>query len=99
MNDTIPIEKVTAAQELFQSGHTYRQISEQLNISMSLVASVLTTVGGGRDLLLNRRLLMNQMAQSGEFVEDIATAVGLNIHSVKEHLRRARIKYNIKPKE
>ena len=98
MNEAVPIETVRRAQQMFQDGSTYREISEALEISMSLVSSVLTSVGGARDKIIQRRLVMNQMAADGVYVEDIAVAVGLQIHAVKNHLRKARISYQIKPK-
>lgn len=87
------------ADELFRSGHTYHQIANALNIPMSVVSSVLTSIGSAREQITHRRLLMNELATAGVFVEDIADTVGLTTNSVKVHLRRARIKYNIKPKE
>lgn len=97
MTDRLPDETLTAIAEMFRRGRTYKDIAESLDIPMSQVAAVLCCAGLFRDQLMARRIVMNQMAADGIYVEDIADTVGLKIDTVKGHLRRSRIKYLLKP--
>jgi DNA-binding NarL/FixJ family response regulator len=84
--------------DLFRRGRTYKEIAAQLDMPMNSVISTLCGAGFFRDQLMARRIVINQMAQDGIYVEDIAAHVGLKVDTVKGHLHRSRIKYTIKPK-
>lgn len=99
MTDRLPDETLATIADMFRCGRTYAEIANKLDLPMSQVAAVLCTAGLFRDQLMARRIVMNQMAAEGVYVEEIADTVGLKTDTVKGHLRRSRIKYLLTPKE
>lgn len=99
MTDRLPDETLAAVAEMFRRGRTYKEISESLNLPMNQVTSVLCCENLFRDQLMARRIVMNQMAAEGVYVEEIAARVGLKLDTVKNHLRKSRVKYLLTPKE
>lgn len=97
MSDQYGDEVLAQVAEMFRNGYKYKEIADQLHLPHSLVASCLCSAGLFRDQLMARRIVMNQMAADGVYVEDIASTVGLKVDTVKNHLRRSRIKYLLKP--
>lgn len=99
MTDRIPDDQLAMIAEMFRRGRTYPEIATDMNLPMSQVAAVLCTAGLFRDQIMARRIVMNQMAQAGVYVEEIADTVGLKLDTVKSHLRKSRVQYLLKPKE
>ena len=99
MTDRLPDETMATIAEMFRCGRTYKEIADALQVPMNHIASVLCCAGLFRDQLMARRIVMNQMAAEGVYVEQIAETVGLKLDTVKGHLRRSRIKYLLQPKE
>lgn len=99
MGKDLSPEQIQEIGNLFRLGRTYVDISRSLGIPMSQVTSVLCCENLFRDQIMARRIVMNQMAAEGVYVEEIAATVGLKLDTVKNHLRKSRVKYLLTPKE
>lgn len=99
MSERLPDDTIKKIVALFESGHTYRQISALTDLPLSCIAATLCSFGLHREAIQARRVAVNELAMSGMHIDEIAGIVGLQANTVKILLRKARIKYTLAPKE